>query len=189
MQITDTILMVRPASFAYNEQTAVNNFFQSRIDLAAETIQQKAVHQFDVMVKTLKDKGIHVIVAEDTKEPSKPDAVFPNNWISTNSNGVIYVFPMFAKNRRLEKRDDILKLLQDSFLVNDFQDWTEFEAGATYLEGTAVWYWIMKIKLFMPVFPKERTSLCWANLQQRMDTGPWRLLQKMKMANLFIIPM
>src|SRR4028118_1050838 len=102
MQITDTVLMIRPAAFSYNAETATNNFFQQQPTHAAEVLQQKALEEFDAMVNTLKAHDINVIVIKDTEQPAKPDAVFPNNWFSTNREGVLSVFPMHAAVRRLE---------------------------------------------------------------------------------------
>ena len=135
MQITDTVLMIRPASFGFNEETAANNFFQKRPGNTQDQLQAAALRQFDAMVAKLKAHGIGVIVVEDTAHPAKPDAIFPNNWFCA-SKGILSVFPMFAQSRRLEKRDDILKKLADVYQVNDVHDWSEFEAEAMYLEGT-----------------------------------------------------
>ena len=88
------------------------------------------------MVKVLKSHDIDVIVIDDTHEPQKPDAVFPNNWFSTSPDGIISVFPMYACNRRTEKRDDLLKMLAEKFVVKDVQDWSEYEAEGRFLEGT-----------------------------------------------------
>lgn len=135
MQITDTVLMVRPAAFGFNAETAANNYFQKQLNIDANELQQKALEQFDNMVSALRDNGINVIVIEDTVEPQKPDAVFPNNWFCANNN-LLSVFPMCAQSRRHEKRDDILKQLADTYVVNDVHDWSEFEAEAMFLEGT-----------------------------------------------------
>ena len=137
MQITDTILMIRPASFRANEETAATNFFQSsdtKTDL--RTIQQAALNEFDNMVELLRQHEINVLVIDDTPIPVKPSAVFPNNWLSTSPEGIVSVFPMYAANRRPEKRDDILKTLTEKFLVKDLQDWSEFEVEGKFLEGT-----------------------------------------------------
>jgi hypothetical protein len=136
MPLASTILMVRPAAFGFNTETAANNFFQSRSSLTAEQLQQKAVQEFDNMVATLRSRDINVFVIDDTKEPAKPDAIFPNNWLSTSPDGIVSVFPMYAPNRRLEKRDDILDLLAQRFVVNDLQDWSEYEVEGHFLEGT-----------------------------------------------------
>ena len=136
MQITDTILMIRPASFAFNPETAANNYFQNEPVTNAADLQSAALAEFDQAVATLRENGINVLVIDDTTTPAKPDAIFPNNWISTSPDGIISVYPMFAASRRLEKRDDIIHYLRDNFIVNDVMDWSEFEAEEKYLEGT-----------------------------------------------------
>jgi hypothetical protein len=128
--------MIRPAAFGFNEETAANNYFQSNPGISKEELQQRALLEFDNMVQTLQKHDIDVMVIDDTKEPVKPDAIFPNNWLSTSPDGIIAVFPMYAPNRRSEKRDDILKTLADKFVVKDVQDWSEFEAEGRFLEGT-----------------------------------------------------
>jgi hypothetical protein len=137
MQITDSILMVRPASFRANSETATTNFFQSTDKKTdARSIQQAALDEFDNMVELLRQHEINVLVIDDTPTPVKPSAVFPNNWLSTSPKGIISVFPMYASNRRPEKRDDILKMLAEKFVVKDLQDWSEFEVEGKFLEGT-----------------------------------------------------
>jgi len=137
MQITDTILMIRPAAFGANEETATTNFFQSTATkISPQSFQQSALMEFDNMVELLRKNDINVLVIEDTPIPVKPSAVFPNNWLSTSPEGTVSVFPMYARNRRPEKRDDILKMLPEKFVVKDFQDWSEFEAEGKFLEGT-----------------------------------------------------
>lgn len=136
MPIASTILMIRPAAFGFNEETAANNFFQHPATDTEEQLQQKAVDEFDAMVQLLRDHDIDVQVIEDTALPPKPDAIFPNNWLSTSPSGVVSVFPMYAPNRRLEKREDILQWLAKEFRVNDVQDWSEYEVEGRFLEGT-----------------------------------------------------
>ena len=136
MPLATTILMVRPAAFGFNEETAANNYFQSNPDISKEELQQRALTEFDLMVQTLRSHDINVLVIEDTKEPAKPDAIFPNNWLSTSPNGVVAVFPMYAPNRRIEKRDEILEQLAAAFVIQDVQDWSEYEAEGRFLEGT-----------------------------------------------------
>jgi hypothetical protein len=128
--------MVRPAAFGFNKQTAVNNYFQSALLIEEDGLQQKALKEFDNMVDILQSHGIRVLVTEDTEDPVKPSAIFPNNWLSTLPNGVICVFPLFAPNRRAEKRDDILRQLDAGFVVKGVQDWSEYEAEGRFLEGT-----------------------------------------------------
>ena len=137
MQITDTILMIRPAAFGPNEETASTNFFQSSAyNIDQEGLQQTALKEFDETVELLRSHDINVLVIDDTPAPPKPSAIFPNNWLSTSPDGTISVFPMYSANRRLEKRDDILKMLAEKFVVRDVQDWSEFEAEGKFLEGT-----------------------------------------------------
>ena len=129
--------MVRPASFGPNEQTASTNFFQSSSDrVNKEELQRLALYEFDQMVEVLKSHDLNVLVVYDTPIPVKPSAIFPNNWFSTSPDGIVSVFPMYAANRRTEKRDDIVKMLAEKFKVKDVQDWSEFEVEGKFLEGT-----------------------------------------------------
>lgn len=136
MPIAATILMIRPAAFGYNPETALNNYFQSHSTLTQDQVQKKALAEFDLMVKLLREQEINVIVIDDTPEPAKPDAIFPNNWFSTSPDGIVSVYPMYAPSRRIEKREDVLHLINENFLVNDIQDWSEFESDGRFLEGT-----------------------------------------------------
>lgn len=136
MALASTILMIRPAAFGFNPETANNNFFQSKPELEQESLQQKALAEFENMTELLSKNGIKLIIIDDTREPVKPDAIFPNNWISTSPSGVVSVFPLYASNRRPEKREEILHHLANEFEVKDFQDWSEFEAEGRFLEGT-----------------------------------------------------
>lgn len=131
-----TVLMVRPAAFGYNEQTAADNQFQQRSSLSSSAIQSAALAEFDTMVQQLTDSGISVLVVEDTPQPRKTDAIFPNNWITLMPDGRIDLFPMMAPSRRPEKRESILKQIREQFEVVDVADWSEFEAEGFFLEGT-----------------------------------------------------
>lgn len=137
-QTTNTILMIRPINFRMNEQTAVNNYYQKVLDsLLPETVNVKAQREFDAFVEKLKAVGVNVIVVEDTKVPDTPDSIFPNNWISFHANGNIGLYPMFAENRRLERREDILNILEEKgFVINDIVDYTSAEDEDVFLEGT-----------------------------------------------------
>ncbi|HRI19862.1 MAG TPA: arginine deiminase-related protein [Panacibacter sp.] len=131
------ILMIRPASFGFNTETAANNVFQTAPQtLTQQEVQQKAVNEFDNFVATLRKKKIEVVVVQDTPVPAKPDAIFPNNWFCTLSDGTVAVFPMCASNRRIEKRDDLLQMLTEDYKVRDIEDWSEYEAEHLFLEGT-----------------------------------------------------
>lgn len=137
-QTTNTILMVRPASFRMNEQTAVNNYYQQELlNTLPTTINAKAQQEFDAFVIKLREVGVCVIVVNDTKEPDTPDALFPNNWISFHENGDVAIYPMFAENRRLEKREDVLETLEENgFEIKNVIDYSEAEEEGFFLEGT-----------------------------------------------------
>jgi len=137
-QTTNAILMVRPVAFRMNEQTAVNNYYQKVLDnLSAETVNAKAQEEFDTFVNKLRMVGVDVTVVEDTIEPDTPDSIFPNNWISFHETGDVVLYPMFAENRRGERREDILDILEDKgFVVNEIMDYTTAEEDQIFLEGT-----------------------------------------------------
>ena len=129
--------MIRPVNFRMNEQTAVNNYFMEEMDLKAKSINEKAQEEFDAFVTVLGSKGVNVIVVEDTIEPDTPDSIFPNNWVSFHANGNVAVFPMFAENRRMERRDDIFDILEEhGFKINEVIDYTSAEEEGFFLEGT-----------------------------------------------------
>lgn len=128
--------MVRPARFAFNPETAATNVFQSRSDDSESVIQSRALAEFDAFVALLRGNGIDVTIADDTPDPQKPDAIFPNNWISTHSNGRVFLFPMAAPNRRLERRPEIVDLLRERFTVTEVVDLSAAETDGKFLEGT-----------------------------------------------------
>ena len=108
-QITDTLMMIRPVSFYMNEQTAVNNYYQKKLEgLSNEQVQDKALSEFDGFVAKLRTAGVNVEVFDDTPDPSTPDSIFPNNWVSFHESGKVWLYPMYAINRRLERREDLL---------------------------------------------------------------------------------
>ncbi len=137
-QITNTILMIRPVSFRMNEQTAVNNYYQKVLEsLTPETVQFKALQEFDDFVEKLRAVGVNVIVVNDTNDTDTPDSIFPNNWISFHENGDVALYPMFAENRRLERREDLLETLEElGYQINNVVDYTSAEEEKIYLEGT-----------------------------------------------------
>lgn len=129
--------MIEPVAFGFNEQTAGNNFFQQAGDAPVSTIQEMALGEFNRMVDILRSKGIQPIVAKDTKEPHTPDSIFPNNWVSFHSDGKTALYPMFAENRRLERRSGILELLEkEKFIIEKTIDYSPFEKEEKFLEGT-----------------------------------------------------
>jgi hypothetical protein len=130
--------MVRPVNFRMNEQTAVNNYYQKPIDgILPETINLKAQKEFDAYVEKLQNIGVDVIVVNDKLEFDTPDSIFPNNWLSFHENGNVGLYPMFAENRRLERREDILETLEKKgFQINTIIDYTSAEEEHVFLEGT-----------------------------------------------------
>jgi hypothetical protein len=136
-QITNTILMIRPVTFRMNEETAVNNFFQEKMNLENKEINAKAQAEFDAFVEKLRAVGVQVIVEDDTLELDAPDSIFPNNWVSFHENGSVVLYPMFAENRRRERREEILiRLEKEGFIIKDIIDYTTAEDEELYLEGT-----------------------------------------------------
>ena len=137
-QTTNYILMIRPIAFRMNEQTAVNNYYQKVLDgLSKETVNAKAQQEFDAFVQKLRLVGVKVIVVDDSLNPDTPDSIFPNNWISFHESGDVVLYPMFAENRRKERREDILDILEDNgFVINEIMDYTSAEEDGFYLEGT-----------------------------------------------------
>lgn len=133
-QTTSQVLMIRPAAFTYNAETAVNNAFQK--NNASEDIQQKALKEFDAFVDKLRAAGITVNVVQDTPEPHTPDSIFPNNWISFHQDGTIVLYPMFARNRRAERKQGVKDTVARLFDVKGQLDFTGEEASERYLEGT-----------------------------------------------------
>ena len=137
MQYTSNILMVRPASFRLNEETVVNNYFQSETQLDPRMVVGAAQREFDEFVTLLRANGVNVIVAEDLKENDTPDALFPNNWISMHEDGKVGLYPMFAENRRRERREDILDVLEENgFEISEIIDYSSAEEEEIFLEGT-----------------------------------------------------
>ena len=137
-QITNHIMMIRPVAFRYNEQTATNNYYQRILDnLTFEDIQNKALLEFNNFVDKLRNSGVNVVVFSDTTDPETPDSIFPNNWVSFHSNSTVCLYPMYAENRRQERRKDILDSLVDkySFLIESRKDFTPSYLGfpSTYV--------------------------------------------------------
>lgn len=130
--------MIRPVSFRMNEQTAVNNYYQKVLNkLSPETVQFKALQEFDGFVAKLKTIGVELVVINDTKNTDTPDSIFPNNWVSFHENGDVALYPMFAENRRLERREDVFETLEDlGFTIQNIIDYTSAEEEEVYLEGT-----------------------------------------------------
>jgi hypothetical protein len=137
-QTTSNILMIRPVNFGFNQETAESNAFQNAEfgEQNKDKSQQIALTEFDEMVSQLRKSGVNVIVIDDTAEPYTPDSIFPNNWVSFHGNGSVITYPMQAENRRLERREDIIQQLSETFYINRRIDLSEFEAENKFLEGT-----------------------------------------------------
>lgn len=129
--------MIEPVAFGYNASTAINNHFQQKPVEHPDTIQEAALREFRLMVKQLRDAGIRVITIQDSNEPHTPDSIFPNNWVSLHQNGVAVLYPMFAENRRKERRTDLFSVLKDEgYNYKKRIDLTSYELQELYLEGT-----------------------------------------------------
>lgn len=127
--------MIEPIAFGYNAETAKNNYFQ--VEQTGSDIQSKALAEFNTFVGKLREKGINVITIKDTLEPHTPDSIFPNNWVSFHKDGKVVLYPMFASNRRVERREDILETIGNlGFEIDEIDDWSFSETQGHFLEGT-----------------------------------------------------
>lgn len=127
--------MIEPIAFGYNAETAKNNYFQ--VEQTGSDIQSKALAEFNTFVGNLRGRGINVITIKDTLDPHTPDSIFPNNWVSFHKDGKVVLYPMFASNRRVERRDDIIESIKDQgFEVTEIDDWSFSETQGHFLEGT-----------------------------------------------------
>ena len=134
MQTTSHILMIRPVNFGYNAETAVNNAFQvAGMDTEA---QKKALREFDDFVSVLRSNGVDVTVVQDTPEPHTPDSIFPNNWISFHNDGTVIFYPMYAANRRLERKQHVIDTVRTLFEIKSQIDLSSYESKNIFLEGT-----------------------------------------------------
>jgi len=155
---TNTIMMVRPANFGFNAETAANNAFQSNDrGETAMNIARQARNEFDNMVEILRSKGVEIFVIEDNVDPKKPDAIFPNNWISFHKSGAVITYPMFAENRRIERRQEIIDEIGQSFGIDRRYTFEHYEEDGMYLEGTG-----------SMLFDRDR-NIAYACLSQRTD--------------------
>ena len=137
LQTTNHILMVRPTAFKMNAETAVNNYFQKEINATNANINAQAQEEFDAFVKILQQAGVNVLVVSDVPNSNNPDSVFPNNWVSFHQDGTVALYPMFAENRRGERREETLAFLESQgFIINEIVDYTAAEEAMLFLEGT-----------------------------------------------------
>lgn len=136
-QITDSLLMIRPVAFRMNEQTAVNNYFQEDLAEKNAYINTLAQAEFDDFVAKLREVGVNVIVEHDDILADTPDSIFPNNWVSFHADGTVALYPMFAENRRKERRMEVFRRLEsEGFIIEQFMDYSEAEQEDVFLEGT-----------------------------------------------------
>lgn len=134
---TNTILMIRPVNFRMNEQTAVNNYFQEDLDIKNSEINKRAQAEFDAFVEKLRAVGVTIIVEDDDILNDTPDSIFPNNWVSFHENGDVALYPMFAENRRKERREELLDRVEEhGFEIINIMDYTSAEEDHFFLEGT-----------------------------------------------------
>lgn len=159
MQNTDTVLMIEPVAFGFNEQTAVNNYFQVQQE---GNVQDKALKEFNDFVEKLRAKDINVITIKDTLEPKTPDSIFPNNWVSFHADGKVVLYPMFAENRRLERRDDIINQIKEQLEVTEVIDYSGAEKDNLFLEGTG-----------SMIFDHDN-KLAYGSVSLRLDEGLFR---------------
>jgi len=134
MQTTSTVLMVRPINFGFNKETAANNSFQKKG--FEKSAQEMALEEFDKFTELLNSNGVEVLVVQDTPESHTPDSIFPNNWFSTHEGGTLAIYPMFAKNRRLERKSGVLDLLKGRYKIKRVVNLTKWEEKSLFLEGT-----------------------------------------------------
>ncbi|MDQ3394030.1 MAG: arginine deiminase-related protein [Bacteroidota bacterium] len=137
-QAPDTVMMIRPVLFGFNEQTASTNSFQQKDAHISQEVQENALKEFNGFVARLRDENIEVVVFDDTLEPHKPDSIFPNNWISFHHDGTVVLYPMHAANRRFERRGEFLISLQKdhNFDLKQILDFSKHEDNNQFLEGT-----------------------------------------------------
>ncbi len=136
VQSTNNILLIRPAAFGFNSHTSASNSFQQKLNEKEDVIKQNAVEELDAFAAALIAKGVNVFVIDDTTLPAKPDAIFPNNWVTFHAGGTVILYPMFAHNRRHERRQDILDLLKKDFEIMNVIDLSGYENEDKFLEGT-----------------------------------------------------
>lgn len=151
--------MVKPASFAFNEHAAQTNHFQTQVkDLDAQSISQKAIEEFEGLANAIRDFGVTVNIVNDSVEPKKPDAIFPNNWATYHADGTVVLYPMCSPNRRWERRRSILDMLGQGYTINNEIDLSHYEEDGLFLEGTG------SMVLDRP------NKICYACLSERTDT-------------------
>ena len=133
MKLTNNVFMIKPMHFAFNYETSKNNFYQKNITISEKKLSRDVLIEFNGMVNQLLGKGINVTVFEDKESIVTPDSIFPNNWISTHKSGEIVLYPMFASNRRLEVRKDIIEKLIKDYNFSKVIDFRKKNQGNKFL--------------------------------------------------------
>ena len=169
----NTVAMVRPAAFGFNEETAASNSFQRETFLSNNEILEEALHEFDRAANELRSHGINVHVVEDTLIPRKPDAVFPNNWISFHPNGMLILYPMEALNRRCERRLEVVLELQQKFNFEKVLDLTHFESENLFLEGTGSVVFDHKNKVAFAATSSRTSEIVFLELCKQIQYSPF----------------
>jgi hypothetical protein len=126
--------MIRPVNFGFNAETAVNNAFQ--LAATGGDAQRGALDEFEGLVTCLRDNDVDVTVIDDEPDPYTPDSIFPNNWVSFHEEGLVCLFPMYAANRRLERKPTVLAQLGETFHIGQTLDFSGYEREGLFLEGT-----------------------------------------------------
>lgn len=160
--MTRQVLMIRPANFRMNDQTAVNNYFQSQIsNLSVDEIHREAQSEFDGFVNILRNYGVSVIVVEEESLNDTPDVIFPNNWVTFHEDGTMVLYPMFAENRRLERRSDIIDIMSSyGYKVEKILDLSAAELKGQFLEGTGSMVLDRKNKIaYCAISPRSNESV------------------------------
>ena len=169
----NTVTMVRPAAFGFNLETAASNSFQHEINGSREQILQLAMDEFDRVVNQLRANDIHVHVVEDTLVPTKPDAVFPNNWISFHPDGTLILYPMEAVNRRCERRLAVVLQLQQKFNFEKVLDLTHFESQNLFLEGTGSVVFDHENKVAFAALSSRTSEVVFQELCKQIQYSPF----------------
>jgi len=170
MQTTSHILMIRPVRFAFNAETAVNNAFQVP-GAEQEDVQAKAAREFESFVAMLRENGVDVTVVQDSPEPYTPDSIFPNNWVSFHTDGTLVLYPMFAPNRRLERKAGVLDAVGERFEIRKRLDLTGWEAKSRFLKGRAAWSWTGETGSPMLACHRARIRMCWKTFAAGCNTS------------------
>ena len=168
-QTTSHILMIRPVNFSFNNETAVNNAFQ--VKGHDDNAQQKALQEFEHFVAVLQEKGIEVNVVKDTAQPYTPDSIFPNNWISFHE-GVICLYPMYAPNRREERKPELIEKLKNEYSISGVVDFTRYETQQKFLEGTGSMVLDRQNKIAYACLSPRTDEVVLADFCKRMDYTP-----------------